>query len=298
MIRVVALLCLLAPSVPVRAAAAEGLADGVMRRIVVAPEAAGARETVAKAVSRLVEGPTGRALAEEFVAEAGTVTVFLETRTPPLGPAVTEVSEAIPTISIDPAAPDFQWNLAHELLGHSLRYYEAEKAGVDMAYAFYSGNEFEASLVGWLIAAEAGAPRGRAAKEYLEDPVFYRDRLECTSELYAAAVPFADIGTPLPLFKQRKARCARFARRVEKVLKARLSASDRADYERSLAAIGRMSEFLDRLVRHFSSADGEAQTRTMRRQAYSESGRAFFAAAERRIDRLKKRFLAVARTPR
>ncbi|HAM36882.1 MAG TPA: hypothetical protein DEB40_11745 [Elusimicrobia bacterium] len=77
--------------------------------------------------------------------------------------------------------------LGHELLGHGLGDFNANKAGVLDAYVnYYRGNEANAGLVGWSIAAELGSEMTDFLMwSYLKDPEDYYRQEQLIRPYYA-----------------------------------------------------------------------------------------------------------------
>jgi hypothetical protein len=171
----------------------------------------------------LLATPTGRRLAEEFVAAGArarlsfvsfdNTQVLVEN-----GKKVMYGTYAVTNSSKDLIEVKFNQDflktdrafyqhhlppiLAHELLGHGLESVKAKKAGVWQAYnTHYRENETNARIVGWTVEAELGGKIHTADMwTYLRDPEGYHENLQLRLPYYSTTFSPSetrDVAAPL-----------------------------------------------------------------------------------------------------
>lgn len=179
------------------------------------------------AVSRLMESPTARVIAEEFIAQGKKVRLSFE----PVENSKVEVVNGKKIINASAGScdtsgeqvhvrlnkdflgtdPDFiaaqlPGTLGHELLGHGLEHIKAQKAGVDETYGAYRSNEANAGLVGWIVDAERGVKLDDGHMwNYLRDPEAYHQVLKTNLPYYAGTFSVAELDNVVPVLRQRLA---------------------------------------------------------------------------------------------
>ena len=179
------------------------------------------------AVNRLLESPTARTIAEEFIAQGKKVRVSFE---PVENSKVIELngkkiirasggSTASDGDKIhvrlnkdylgtdaDFIAAELPSTLGHELLGHGLEHIKARKAGVDDTYGAYHSNEANAGLVGWIVDAERGVPLNDGHMwSYLRDPEEYHRGLKTNMAYYAGTFSTEEMERVVPVLSERLA---------------------------------------------------------------------------------------------
>ncbi|MBI2384397.1 MAG: hypothetical protein HYV14_00130 [Elusimicrobia bacterium] len=215
--------------VPGPAAPADPLAASLRARLVL--DDGGdpfAREALDMAVRRLLESPTARELAAEFVRRGLTVRVSFAAMensvlverggrrslsgyggTASHGPAGAWVKLNRDYLRVDTAYQllDLPATLGHELLGHSLGAARAEAAGLESAWNRWRGDELNAGVVGWLVAAELGeVPRDAHLWRWLEDPERYHREMHLAGGYYAKTFSAEEAAAPARALQERLAR--------------------------------------------------------------------------------------------
>jgi len=213
---------------------------------------------LARAVRRMLGSPTGRSLAEQFLAEGAPAVVRFETfegsrlyeeggRKTFYGPiALTDWRDgrvlvrinlnylAADDRALEQELPSF---LAHELLGHGLWYVRAVKAKLLPAYHHHELNEANARLVGWLVDYELDRRfEDPGAWNYLSDPAQYLSKLKLWLPFYALAFSSDELKRPV------------------QALEARLEAA-RAKRKRLETELGNHRAW-DRIIDHFIDGHG------------------------------------------
>lgn len=187
-----------------------------------------AREALDMAVRRMLESPTARELAEELVGLGMTVRISFEPMEHSVlvdragrkslagfggaaargsgGPRVTLNRDYL---RVDAAVQleDLPATLGHELLGHALGAARADAAGVGAAWNLWRGDEANAGLTGWLIAAELGrAPDDAHMRRWLEDPERYFREMHFAGAYYAMTFSREEAAEPAREIRARLAR--------------------------------------------------------------------------------------------
>lgn len=215
--------------VPGPAAPADPLAASLRARLVL--DDGGdplAREALDMAVRRLLESPTARELAAEFVRRGVTVriafaamenSVLVErdgrrslsgyggTASHGSGGASVKLNRDYLRADTAYQLHDLPATLGHELLGHALGAARAEAAGVEPAWNRWRGDELNAGVVGWLVAAELGEPpRDAHLWRWLEDPERYYREMHLAGGYYAKTFSAEEAARPAHAIRARLAR--------------------------------------------------------------------------------------------
>ena len=193
-------------------------------------EATGApdrQQLLERAVRRMLDSPTARDLAEQFIADGTMAEVGFApvgaperrrgARRPTLG-APRALSrwngtKAIVTLNPDYLAVDEEFRdgdlpptLGHELLGHALWSGRAQRAGLFQAVHHHELNEVHARLVGWLIDLELdGRIQPSGARQYFDDPYSFRIDLKFLDSYYALTFSHDELAQPLETMQGRLA---------------------------------------------------------------------------------------------
>lgn len=175
---------------------------------------------------RLLETPTGRRYAEEFLAEGLTAVVrfddfpdsqlFLVDGRKKFYAAQAYTDwrqEGYAEIRLNrhyvDGDPDFMREslpsiIGHELLGHGLWYGRAAKENLYLAFHYHELNETLARLVGWAIDHELdGRFEEAGAWNYLSDPAHYLSNLKMRLPYYAVTFGQAEMANPLETLRAR-----------------------------------------------------------------------------------------------
>ncbi|MDP3541951.1 MAG: hypothetical protein Q8T11_05720 [Elusimicrobiota bacterium] len=186
------------------------------------------KKALEESFKRLLETPTGRRYAEEFLAEGLTAVVRFDdfadsqlflidgrkrfyaaqayTDWRPEGYAEIRLNrhyvdgdpefmrESLPSI------------IGHELLGHGLWYGRATKENLYLAFHYHELNETLARLVGWAIDHELdGRFEEAGAWNYLADPAHYLSNLKMRLPYYAVTFGQSEMAKPLATLRARLA---------------------------------------------------------------------------------------------
>lgn len=187
-----------------------------------------AREALDMAVRRLLESPTARELAEQFVRLDATVKISFAAMEHSVvaerggkkllagygGTATYKPEGSWVKLNRDYLVTDTEYllrdmptTLGHELLGHVLGAARAEAAGVDAAWHRWRGDEHTAALAGWLIAAELGRlPRDEHMWRWLDDPESYFRGLHLAGAYYAKTFSAEEAKNPGRAYAERLTR--------------------------------------------------------------------------------------------
>jgi len=215
--------------VPGPAGAADPLAARLRARLVLDDGGSAlAREALDMALRRLLESPSARELAEEFVRLGATVKVsfapmensvvaerggkkFLAgyggTATRGTAGSWVKLNEDYLATDTEYLLRDMPATLGHELLGHALGAARAEAAGLDEAWNRWRGDEHAAALVGWVIAAELGQlPHDEHLWRWLDDPESYFRGMHLAGGYYAKTFSAAEAKDPAHAYRERLGR--------------------------------------------------------------------------------------------
>lgn len=177
---------------------------------------------------RLLETPTGRRYAEEFLAEGLTAVVrfddfpdsqlFLVDGRKRFYAAQAYTDwreEGYAEIRLNrhyvDGDPDFMREslpsiIGHELLGHGLWYGRAAKENLYLAFHYHELNETLARLVGWAVDHELdGRFEEAGAWNYLSDPAHYLSNLKMRLPYYAVTFGQSEMANPLGTLRARLA---------------------------------------------------------------------------------------------
>lgn len=177
---------------------------------------------------RLLDTPTGRRYAEEFLAEGLTAVVHFDDFPDSqlylvdgrkrfyAAQAYTDWrQEGFAEIRLNrhyvDGDPDFMREslpsiIGHELLGHGLWYGRAAKENLYLAFHYHELNETLARLVGWAIDHELdGRFEEAGAWNYLSDPAHYLSNLKMRLPYYAVTFGQAEMANPLATLRARLA---------------------------------------------------------------------------------------------
>lgn len=187
-----------------------------------------AREALDMAVRRLLESPSARELAEELVRLGVTVRISFEPMEHSVlvdragrkslagyggsslrGSGGPRVSLNRDYLRVDTARQleDLPATLGHELLGHALGAARAEAAGAGAAWNLWRGDEANAGVTGWLIAAELGrVPDDAHMRRWLEDPERYFREMHFAGSYYAMTFSREEAAEPARVIRERLAR--------------------------------------------------------------------------------------------
>jgi hypothetical protein len=208
--------------------AAGSLAQRFMERLSLPGDGA-QQAALREAVSLILATPTGRQLAEEFVATGAQARLsFISFSNSQVleenGKKVLYGTYAVTDSSKDLIEVEMNQDflktdrlfyqhhlaptLAHELLGHGLESVKAKKAGVWQTYnTYYRENETNARLVGWTVEAELGGKLNTPDMfSYLKDPEEYHRSLQVTLPYYSTVMKPVESNDVLATLKARLAR--------------------------------------------------------------------------------------------
>ncbi len=215
--------------VPGPAGAADPLAARLRARLVLDDGGSAlAREALEMALRRLLESPSARELAEDFIRVGATVRISFAQMDHSVvaersgkkflsgygGIASHGAEGAWVKLNRDYLATDTEYllsdmpaTLGHELLGHALGAARAEPAGVDEAWNRWRGDERSAALAGWVIAAELGRlPHDEHMRRWLEDPESYFRGMHLAGGYYAKTFSAEEAKDPRHAYRERPAR--------------------------------------------------------------------------------------------
>ncbi len=177
---------------------------------------------------RLLETPTGRRYAEEFLAEGLTAVVRFDdfpdsqlylvdgrkrfyaaqayTDWRQEGYAEIRLNRHYVDGDADFMRESLPSIIGHELLGHGLWYGRAAKENLYLAFHYHELNETLARLVGWAIDHELdGRFEEAGAWNYLSDPAHYLSNLKMRLPYYAVTFGREEMADPLATLRARKA---------------------------------------------------------------------------------------------
>ena len=186
------------------------------------------RKALDDSFKRMLETPTGRRYAEEFLAEGLTAVVRFDDFPDSqlylvdgrkrfyAAQAYTDWrQEGYAEIRLNrhyvDGDPDFMREslpsiIGHELLGHGLWYGRAAKENLYLAFHYHELNETLARLVGWSIDHELdGRFEEAGAWNYLSDPAHYLSGLKMRLPYYAVTFGQSEMADPLATLRARLA---------------------------------------------------------------------------------------------
>lgn len=174
-------------------------------------------------LSRVLDSPTGRQLAVEFLQEGARAEISFDIipdtrifeidgrKTFWTSGGHTHTDRNPPQVHLNEAyrqakQDDAPATLAHELFGHTLERKRAERYGVQNTYLFNQNEEANAGLVGWTVGAELGNKIDNGwAWIYMANPEDYHRRLKSTLAYYAGTLSTEEMKDPLPVYQERLA---------------------------------------------------------------------------------------------
>lgn len=174
-------------------------------------------------LSRILDAPTGRQLAVEFLAENARAEISFETipdtkvfelngkKTFWTSGGHAHTGANPPQVHLNEAymqarQEEAPITMAHELFGHTLERKRAERYGVQDTYIFHQNEEANAGLVGWTIGAELGQKIDNAwAWIYMANAEDYHKRLKTNMAYYAGTLSTEEMKDPLPAYQARLA---------------------------------------------------------------------------------------------
>lgn len=212
------------------------------------PEEKAALEQI---LNRMLESPTARQLAAEFIAEGRTVKVSFDAMADTniveingkkylygTGGTTSATAGQSPVVKVnagylraDPSVlrANAPVTLAHELFGHALNDVRADKLGVLNSYYAYRNNETNAGVVGWTVDLEINGTAGNSSMwRFLADEDAYHQSMQLTRAYYASTLSPEEMQDPVPVLEARIARA-----KAEKV-KVEADIEDYKLYERIL----------------------------------------------------------------
>lgn len=179
-------------------------------------------EIIRKAISRLMDAPTAREIAIDYLAESIPTTVqfgkpknatsassdymlLIQPRDYAHWEAnrlVVILNAAYLTADEGFRATDLPVLLGHELFGHGIWYARAERAGVRQGYHHHELNETNARLVGWLINLELNGPGdcGEAIR-YLDNAAQYLAHMKLKLPYYALTFSSQEMLRPVEVME-------------------------------------------------------------------------------------------------
>lgn len=182
-------------------------------------------EALQDTVRRLLESPTARSLAQEFLAQDAPATVSFEPLGDlrlfehdgrrALGGVIAKTSHSGGAVSVRLTrhflrqgrhflARQLPGILGHELLGHGLKGLQAAQAGIWSAYHDSRENETHALLVGWAIDLELGVwPINGNPRQLIADPEGYYRNLQLFHPYYAVTLNLEKMADPVPVLQAR-----------------------------------------------------------------------------------------------
>ena len=174
-------------------------------------------------LSRVLDSPTGRQLAVEFLQEGARAEIAFDIipdtkvlelngkKTFWTSGGHTHTASVPPQVHLNEAyrqarQEDAPATLAHELFGHTLERKRAERYGVQDTYLFNQNEEANAGLVGWTVGAELGNKMDNGwAWIYMANPEDYHRRLKSAMAYYAGTLSTEEMKDPLPVYQERQA---------------------------------------------------------------------------------------------
>jgi hypothetical protein len=185
------------------------------------------REALTKALSRMLETPTARALAKRFIADAVPAVVRFE---PVEGSRIVEANGRKTfyaprgftewkgdhvEVRMNPdylgadeefRQQDLPATLAHELLGHGLWYARAVRENALQAFHHHDLNETNARLVGWLVDFELDRRfEEGGAWTYMQNPAAFLENLKLRLPYYALTWSTEELANPRETLEARSA---------------------------------------------------------------------------------------------
>lgn len=203
-----------APDTVERAALAAAFAGRVRLAEGATPEESGLFDEALRAVLRT---PTGRSLAEAFLAApGGPVTVRFEDLERVGGRAVVVDGQDAVALTRSVLGWRRDWAvlraaelLGHELLGHVLSHRLARAVGAEFEHGASLEDEVNAGLVGILVVLEAGWRfLDPVAADLLRDRAAYEEALHWRQPEYAVALRDGELADPVLALRGRRARVA------------------------------------------------------------------------------------------
>ena len=180
------------------------------------------------ALSDLVKTPTGREVAQQFLASGAkakvefgdvvnsTTAIVNGRRILIASGGNTDTKKHPPVVLLNrhflDTDPDYRRVklpaiLAHELFGHALEQQRAEKAGVSFyALNHYRGDEANSGLIEWLLQTELGGPLDNGHMwSYLADPERYHADLKTNMPYYSTTLSTVEMRSPVAALEGRVA---------------------------------------------------------------------------------------------
>lgn len=214
------------------------------------------REGLERTVRRMLESPTARKYAQQFVdagipgvikfdeVEGSKVYEFERRRIFYAPRAFTDWKDGVAVVRLnrDYLDSDEEYffedappTLAHELLGHGLWYGRMAKDNLQEGFHVHENNETNAKLVGWLASWELNRRHHDTyAYEYLQDPVAYLRNLKLRQPYYALTYANGELADPLAALRARLAKLPGL----------------RASYEQGLANVRSWPPIVDHFIGH------------------------------------------------
>lgn len=191
-----------------------------------------------RVVRRMLESPTARKFAQQFIDEGitgvvrfeeveGSQVFEFERRKIFYAPrAFTDWKDgkAVVRLNRDYLDSDEEYffedappTLAHELLGHGLWYGRMAKVSLQDGFHVHENNETNAKLVGWLASWELNKRHHDTyAYEYLQDPQAYLENLKMRQPYYSVTYADKDLADPVATLKSRLAKVGPLREQFEK----------------------------------------------------------------------------------
>lgn len=172
-------------------------------------------------LARVLDSPTGRELAVQFVREDARASLSFEDIP---GTQVSEINGRRtfsasgghahttynpPTVHLNSAyqqarQEDAPGTLAHELFGHVMERKRSERYGVQDSYIYHQNEEANAGLIGWTVHAELGNKLDNGwAWIYMANPADYHRRLKTNMAYYAGTLSTEEMQDPLSAYQAR-----------------------------------------------------------------------------------------------
>lgn len=177
------------------------------------------------ALRDVLRTPTGREIAEDFVALNATSDVRFEKLDGVLitingrkvvsgllgqarsddGRSVVEINRLFLDADPEISSREMAGTLAHELFGHILENHRAARVKFpEEVQEHYRGDEANGRLIGWLVRTELGAPLSDGGMwSYLQDAERFHDRLALIDPYYAQTLSASEMNDPLPTLNAR-----------------------------------------------------------------------------------------------
>lgn len=214
------------------------------------------RAGLERTVRRMLESPTARKYAQQFVdagipgvikfdeVEGSKVYEFERRRIFYAPRAFTDWKDGVAVVRLnrDYLDSDEEYffedappTLAHELLGHGLWYGRMAKDNLQDGFHVHENNETNAKLVGWLASWELNRRHHDTyAYEYLQDPKSYLRNLKLRQPYYALTYADSDLPDPLAALRGRLAQLPAL----------------RASYQQGLANVRSWPPIVDHFIGH------------------------------------------------